>query len=368
MAIDIIRVTEVLKEAILRELGDEVDLIFRYGSHLKGTTHKYSDLDISYIPVHETTWNSITVVVEDIMIDFYPIHWSQLEQMADFDNISCTVLLENQVVYQRTEEVGERFRALSSRLHALQQPGERPNMLRKAQEIFQGMGYQYYLLRQQAESGHLLSCLQLAWHILKAVTHCLMVCNQACIDTRKLTQVLSLPKLPVGFAETVKWVINASVPDEILKACEMLLNTTRELLLAEQRQVQCSVETFLEVFDSAYPELKGDLQHLMLACERQDMYNVNLVSLYHELMIHITQAFTGIKYSSFNCIAEYEQNLGTLGFPNLLSYVVAKDFVGLYRQCQLFDQHLQKFLTEHSVSLNVFATLDELQKNLEGRR
>jgi hypothetical protein len=93
-----------------------------------------------------------------------------------------------------------------------------------------------------------------------------------------------------------------------------------------------------------------------------------LVSLYHELMIHITQAFTGIKYSSFNCIAEYEQNLETLGFPNLLSYVVAKDFVGLYRQCQLFDQHLQKFLTEHSVSLNVFATLDELQKNLEGRR
>jgi len=55
MAIDIIRVTEVLKETILRDLGDEVDLIFRYGSYLKGTTHKYSDLDISYTPVHETT-------------------------------------------------------------------------------------------------------------------------------------------------------------------------------------------------------------------------------------------------------------------------------------------------------------------------
>ncbi len=368
MAIDIIRVTEVLKETILRDLGDEVDLIFRYGSYLRGTTHKYSDLDISYTPVHETTWASITVVVEDIMVDFYPIHWSQLEQMANFDNISCTVLLENQVVYQRTEEVGARFRALPARLHALQQPEARSTMLGKAQEIFQGIGYQYYLLRQQAESGHLLSCLQLARHILKEVTHCLTVCNQVCIDTRKLSQVLSLPKLPVGFAETVKRVTNASVSDEILEACEILLNTTRELLLAEQRQVQRSAKTFLEVFDAAYPELKGDLQHLMLACERQDMYNFNLVSLYHELMVHMAQAFTGIEYSSFNCLAEYEQNLETLGFPDLLTYVVAKDFVGLYRQCQLFDQHLQRFLTEHSVSLNVFATLDELRKNLEDRR
>jgi hypothetical protein len=367
MAIDIIRVTEVLKNAILRELGDEVDLIFRYGSQLTGTTHKYSDIDISYTPLHEATWNSITVVVEDTMIDFYPIHWSQLEQMANFDNISCTVLLENQVVYQRTKEVGERFRELPMRLHALQRSESRPIMLRKAQEIFQSIGYQYYLLKQQAKNGHLLSCLQLAQHILKTVTHCLMICNQACIDTRKLSQVLSLPKLPIGFAETVNWVINTSVPDDILKACEVLLNTTRELLLAEQRQVQRSAETFLKVFNSAYPELKGDLQHLMLACERQDMYNFNLVSLYHELMIHIAQALTGIKYSNFNCIAEYEQNLETLGFPNLLPYVVAKDFDGLHRQCQLFDQHLQRFLIEYLVALNVFSTLDELQKNLEAR-
>jgi hypothetical protein len=33
--------------------------------------------------------------------------------------------------------------------------------------------------------------------------HCLAVCNQACIDTRKIGQVLALPKLPVSFAETV---------------------------------------------------------------------------------------------------------------------------------------------------------------------
>ena len=56
MAIDIARITDVLKNALLRELGDEVELIFCYGSYLKGTAHKYSDLDISYVPARESTW------------------------------------------------------------------------------------------------------------------------------------------------------------------------------------------------------------------------------------------------------------------------------------------------------------------------
>ena len=143
MAVDMTRMTEMLKDALLHELGDELELIFRYGSYLQGTTHQYSDLDISYVPVHESTWNSITVLVDDMMVDLYPIHWSRLEQMANFDDISCTVILHNQIVYQRSEAVGDRFRALPAQLHALQQPAARPAMLRKAQEIFQGIGYQY---------------------------------------------------------------------------------------------------------------------------------------------------------------------------------------------------------------------------------
>jgi predicted nucleotidyltransferase len=67
------RTTEILKAKILHDLGDEVDLIFRYGSHLKGTAHQYSDFDISFVPAHESTWYNITVLVRDTMIDFYPI-------------------------------------------------------------------------------------------------------------------------------------------------------------------------------------------------------------------------------------------------------------------------------------------------------
>lgn len=78
-------------------------------------------------------------------------------------------------------------------------------------------------------------------------------------------------------------------------------------------------------------------------------------------------AFPGIEYSSFNSLTEYEQDLVALGFPDLLPYVVAGDFAGLYQQCQAFDQCLQQFLTEHSIALNAFVTLDELQQYLDVR-
>lgn len=46
MTVDTVAAIEVMQQALLRELGDEVDLIFRYGSHMTGARHKYSDVDI----------------------------------------------------------------------------------------------------------------------------------------------------------------------------------------------------------------------------------------------------------------------------------------------------------------------------------
>lgn len=361
---DALRAIEMLQAALLRDLGDEVDLIFRYGSLLRGAAHAYSDLDVSYVPVHEETWHSITVIVDETMIDCYPIHWSALERMAGMDDVSCTVLLKSAIVYARDEGVAARFRSLPDRLLALQQPAARREMVVKAHRIFAETGYQVYLLRQQAAKGHRLACLYHARAILKSVLHCLMVCNQACIDTRKLDQVLALPRLPDDFAGTVRRVTHATDPGELLAATERLLETTRELLLLEQQAAMQVETTFAEVFDAAYPELKGDLQHLMLACERGDWLNLTLVSLYHELMIHMAQVFRGIQYTGFNSPVEYEQDLAALGFPDLLSYLVAGDLTGLHRQCRAFDERLRQFLTENGAALNAFEDLDALGRHL----
>lgn len=367
MTFDTQRTLDVMTNALLRELGDEVELIFRFGSQIKGNTHAYSDVDISYVPVHEETWNSITVLVDDTLVDLFALHWSQLERWANFDDVRGTVLLNAQIVYQRSPEVAARFQALAARLRALQEPSARRAMQRKAQELFQTTGYADYLLRQQAAQGHLLACLHQAQNIVKTVLHVLAICNQMPIDTRKLAQVLALPKLPENLAALVERVTFAHTPETLLLSCEALLEATRAFLLAEQRELPREEKTFAAVFDAGYPEFRGDIQHVLLACQQEDMFSLRdkLMSLYHELMFHLTLARTGVESTSFNTLAEYEQEFGALGFPALWEYVVREDYAGLHQACQRFDERLREFLTEHGVALYSFATTEALQDYLE---
>ena len=359
-------IVDTLQAALLQRMGDEVDLIFQYGSHFKGTAHQYSDVDISWVPVNATTWDAITVMVDDTLCDLYPIHWSRLEQMAEYRDVSATVLLSSHIVYQRTEAAAERFHGLSAQLRALLEPAARPEMVRQALEIFQGARYDFYLLREQAARGHQIGCLQQAHAVLRTVLHCLAVCNQQCIDTRKLAQVLALPKLPVGFAATVEHVVAAMEPQDVLAAVETLLRTTRDLLLAVQREWLGAAATYPNVFDAAYPELKRDMQAILQACERQDQFALKgaVFSLQHEMSRRVAQVATDFVSTGFNGLMDYEQDLTVLGFPALAPLLVAGDFAELHRQCQVFDQRLKEFLAERAVKLNNFATLAELRQFL----
>jgi hypothetical protein len=363
---DIQPVIEALKSAILHKLGNEVDLIFQYGSQIKGTTHKFSDVDLSFIPVHDSTWENITVLVDDTLYDLYPMHWSHLQRMAEFRDISSSVLLQNQVLYARNEEARAHFEALGEQLRTLQQPEAKPQMVSRALEIFQSTGYEFYLLQWQADIPHLAGCIKQAQSIFRTVLHCLAVCNQACIDTRKIDQVLALPRIPAEFAESAQRMIVACDPDELLSATRILLRTTREFLLAEQQQFLCSETDFTTVFDSGYPELRRDVQAVLLACEQRDLFSLkgSLLSLLHELSRGVAKVTTGVSYLDFNGLSEYEQNLVDLGFPALLPYLSAGDFDGLYQQCLAFDIRLREFLIEREVPLNSFATLDDLQEHL----
>jgi hypothetical protein len=320
-------------------------------------------VDLSWVPAHETTWDSITVLVGDRLADLYPMHWSKLERMAEFRDVSASVLLHSRILYQRDDAAAQRFHSLAARLEALQQPDAQPEMLRRALEIFRAVGYDAYLLRLAAEAGHTLASLQHTQAILRAVLHGLAVANQAVVDTHKPEQVLALPRLPADFAATLQRAVAAHEPAELLAATEALLRSTREFLLAEQRRTLRHHATFPVVFDAAYPELKRDLQGVLLGCERQDLYRLktSLLSLYHELARMLAEALTGVEYGSFNSLAEYEQDLAALGFPALAPHLAAGDFDALHRQCLAFDQHLRRFLTERSVELNDFATLAELQ-------
>lgn len=362
-AFDIPRAVELVSSALLAELGDDVDLIFRYGSLLKGHTHAYSDLDISYVPRGERGGMAITVLVNDILLDLYPIPWAALERMARFEDPNGTILHEGVIVYARDTAVAGRFQELGAARRARMQPEARPEMLARAQEIFREAAYPLYLLRREAARGGELAAVQQAQAILRALLHCLAVANQASIDTRKLDQVLALPAQPPGLAASIARIMTTAVPADLLAAVEALMDGVHTLLLAEQAAL-AAPRPLAETLAAAYPELKGDIQHLILACERRDPFTFNLVSLLHELHIHIAWAVAGVPYSGFNSLADYAQDLAALGFPDLLGPWAAGDYEALAAAARRFDARLRAFLLENDVPLNDFATLDDLARYL----
>ena len=56
---DVRQVIDTLQSALLSRYGDDVDLLFQYGSPPRGTTHKYSDVDLPSVPAHESTRGTI---------------------------------------------------------------------------------------------------------------------------------------------------------------------------------------------------------------------------------------------------------------------------------------------------------------------
>jgi len=356
-------IVAALVDALLARQGDEIELIFAYGSQIRGTTHAYSDVDLSWTPVHDETWDAITVMVEDRLYDLYAMHWSQLESMAAFRNVSSSVLLHSRILYARDDAAAARFAALGDRLRALLAPEARPEMVRRASEIVRSVGWDLALLRLQAEAGHRPGALRQALGIFRTVLHALAVLNQALIDTRKIEQVLALPKLPVGFAELATRAMATTDAVEALAVTEALLEATRALLLTEERDVLREPTTYPEAFHAAYPELKRDLQGVIQASEQEDMPALkgSLLSLYHELSHAIARVTTGVAPSELSVLADYGADLTALGFPPLLDLMLEQDYAKIRTQCDAYDARLRAFLTGHEVDLNAFADLDALR-------
>jgi hypothetical protein len=367
MAIDVAQITNMMIEKHLGRLSAETDLIFLFGSREKGTAHQNSDVDICYVPVQESMWAHCTVIVEDILFDFFPLHWSLLERMANFDDPRTSLVLEARIVHHRSEEALARLRGLQDRIRELEQPAARPHMVAKAQSIFQQTGYPFLQLKFAAGQEDLPSGKIHAGQIVCAVMHCLMVTNQTTIDTRKLPQVLALPRLPAECESLLEHIYDASDTGDLATSCETLLQHTRDFLLIEQQSLSQTHANYAEVFCDAYPEYKDMLQHILRGCEARNPHLTTdaLLYLQKELAPALARVLTGTVYTDFHSPADYGRYLAELGFPDLLPAVTARDYDALREQALAFDRHLRELLTEHGVALNAFNDTQELMNYLD---
>lgn len=361
---DIGRVTAAMSAALVRELGDEVELVIHYGSTVRGNAGAASDVDLCWVPAHEDSWQSVTIEVDDTLVDLFAVHWSRLEAMAELRDPFGTILEQRRVLYAKDPAARERLDALTARLASMREAGRRKELLERAFGIFRTAGYPLYQLRRSAARGELLGALHAAVTLDETLSHCLLALNQKSVDTRKDADMATLEKLPKDYFTLRRRLVISRAPAEIEEAAGALMESVREALASEQREVCAEPADFKAIAgEGGIAEHNNDFRHAARAASTGDIRELtrSLSKALWELRYHVGQAYSGRWFDAMNSLDELTAELPGLRVGPLGDALVKADAAACERECERLIADLKALYASRACPTNCFDDVDELE-------
>ena len=349
------KTTRLLIERLKQRMGEELDIVFFYGSQLKGNTRLHSDFDLSYIPSEGSTkYNGITVMVDDVLYDLYPMDWASMDRLATYDNPSASLLFRTEVAYCREDKLLERFNGLRPRLEALLKPEAKGEMAKKALRLFRNLAFDHFRLSTCVKPGDLFTAKHLSIGILRGIAHCLGVANQACIDTRDLENLHNLALRPASFFEQAEILVNSQNVQAIQAACTHLMEETHALL-TDRVTASCRNTTPLGGMFN-YPEALNCLRSILSSCEKGNRYHAltSWTGYKNELAQVMARLATQVDYTDDHLFGQFAATYEAYGFPDLLPAILSGDVDAVRTGIETYDERYRKFFKENGVQLDVF--------------
>ncbi len=370
---NVFEVAQVLIDNAVRTHGDAIDLICYYGSQARGDARPASDLDIFYVPAEgEAPPVGHTFLLEGRLFDFWAIRWETLEGFATGRlrgwAFAPALVDQAQVLYARSAAQTERLLRLQARIHALQSPAARPQMIRRALGTFASVQACLARLRHAAAEENLTGAQYAAWQVIAAVWESLALANQVVFErglAKSLREAERFDHRPVQLASLIATLATASAPAELLAAGEQLVTETRRVLRDLQDELAAPVPV-REQFREAYPEIKDAVRKVLTACERGDpvVAGAEAWQLQAEVVHMLARTAMGWGHGDFNRYGELAAAYRNLDLPDLIEAAAAEDLDELHARTRRFDAVLRRFLTEHGVELGEFASLAALKQAL----
>jgi predicted nucleotidyltransferase len=360
---DLFDVARIIADDARQRLGDEIALIVYTGSRIKGTHSPNSDLDLYYVPCTQSEAHC-TLLYGQLPIDFFPIPWDRLERWANYEEPHASLIVDSQIAYARSDEDRARFEQLKARIFELQQPQHRPLMIRKAIDLFKGVGYHYFLLDAECAQTGLFSFKREAWQIVEIALHALAVMNQTFYRTdcsKNRAEVLALPHRPAQIEEILSTIVESANYETVKTNVRRLLIETKDLLDTQLREIS-EIIPFAHQFRAYYPEIREQLNKIETACDlcnSQRAFSA-IVQIQNEIAAILSQTVDGRSSSDLQPYAAYSAAYEAADLPNLIEFIAPGDFDGLRMAVAGFDRKIRKLLAQNNVPLNRITSTDEL--------
>jgi len=367
--IDVFHVAALFVEHVRKAYADEVGIIAYYGSYARGTASPTSDLDLYYI-LDEGKAQDLyrSFVMEHLPFEFWPISWEFAEKIASGRHawsVAPALLTQAEVLYVRSEDDLQRFNALKAKIHELQQPDRKNDMVRLAVEMFQPAASHLENLRLACNRQDMQGARWAGFSLMTTIVDCLALLNQASFPkfwTACAEQIFALPIKPEQFDALVKTISTSPEFSAIQQAAETLLHRTQNVL-SQEHQAICTLKPANEELNGYYPAIKEYVYKILAACDKRNLINAAYWAskMQQELTEMLARIHTGIESSSLYSYGDYRRDFDQQQFPDLSQAISAGDFDRLATLVKRFDERAQEYFTQNSIPLHCMTSFKELR-------
>lgn len=256
-------------EKIQREYPEDICLLIE-NSFLRLPEDAAEPAFDYFVPATERGYElGRTFIVEGIGRDLYPRSWERLEKMADLeDDNNTTCLGEGILLYARSREDEERFRALQERLRRNLQDDAfcRQKALKRlamAMEIFQTLVFQTSLAQVRKGAGYIMEFLAVG---IAFANHTYLKATQ----TYMIEELEKMDALPENFTSLCRSVLAAENTEEIKHLSYEMLVAARTFFEKGAPAAQNKAPNDFSGLAGWYHELSYTWLRIYRACEESD--------------------------------------------------------------------------------------------------
>ncbi|TVR71861.1 MAG: hypothetical protein EA415_10895 [Sphaerobacteraceae bacterium] len=355
-------------EHVRTSYPEDVALVVAYGSHVSGTPHDRSDLDIYFVPATERGREaSLQFILDGIGYDFWPLGWERLEGIVRLNELPMiAAVVDALILYSRAKPDTMRFAALQARMRDQLHSSDLPVKLHRFDQILESAtGHLGNLLGADATSTPSTSLME-ANALVAEIVAGLALLNGEYLPRNWVQcrpQIRQFRLQPDGLPDFLDRFLKASSDEEIRESCRDLVEACWQFRKLFRARIPGD---YPEHFAGFYEEIKSSINKVLHACDVGDHSLARAVSarLQHEIAWQLARVEESSVPGEMTPVSHFRTAYDRAGLPDITAIAIDGDLPRLSAAAGELDERFQTLLSNEGVEFTSFDSLDALHRHL----